>query len=125
MLKHYLDPVSINISKNVAYVNVGKKADLDGGDIGLVIRNLVANAIGNVKIKCHTVAAGKNLGSLFTADEFLELVDTYPPILRIGYTNFKNGGGMPSPYMSLMAPEVADKPKAKAKPKAGDAIVVD
>lgn len=122
-MKNFTDTVSIAVVNGVAFVNRG--SDIDGNDIERVIRNLIANATGKIKIACHTAAAGENLDNRFSAAELVELLKTYQPCLRSGWTTFKKKpGGMTTPYLSLVA---VDQPKPKASPRkpSGTAKVVD
>ena len=125
IIKNFTDTVSIAVVNGVAFVNRG--SDIDGNDVGRVVRNLIANATGKVKIACHTAAAGEGLGNRFTAAELVELLKTYQPCLRSGWTTFKKKpGGMTTPYLSLVATEKTPVPVSKATPnKKGAAKVVD
>jgi hypothetical protein len=122
-VKNFTDTVSIAVVNGVAYVNRG--SDIDGNDIERVVRNLIANCVGKVKIACHTKAASPDLGNRFTPAELTTLLETHEPCLRSGWTDFKKkAGGMTTPYLSLVA---VDQPKPKASPKksSGTAKVVD
>jgi hypothetical protein len=123
-MKYFTDTVSIAVVNGVAYVNRG--SDIDGVDVERVTRNLVANAVKGVKIACHTKAAGPDLGNRFTAAELVELLKTYEPCLRCGWTTFKTKpGGMSTPYLSLVATDNPPPTKTKTARKKGAAKVVD
>jgi hypothetical protein len=123
IIKNFTDTVSIAVVNDVAYVNRG--SDIDGNDVERVVRNLIANCVGKVKIACHTKAAGPDLGNRFTPAQLETLLETYEPCLRSGWTDFKKkAGGMTTPYLSLVAVD-QPKPKTKAKPKLGGTKLVD